>query len=211
MKTESMGRITWFANSRAVLEPRFRSLERSLWGTPGRECVHAKSPQPNGSKAPGHAPHSHYRAQGGASDPRVIVVPLDFSPASLDAARVGASLAGRAQAKLVFCHAIFPKVIPFGPASPPWVSEALRGEALKKMEPAVKLAKQAGVTPTCVVEEGTPVGAILKVARRFAADLIILAPREHGAWALLLFGPSTAEQVTREAESHVMVLRGAHE
>lgn len=211
MKTESMERITWFANSRAVLEPRFRSLEQSLWGTPGGESVHAKCPQPNGSKAPGHAPHSHFRAKDGASNPRVIVVPLDFSPGSLNAVRVGASLAGRTQAKLVFCHAIFPKVIPFGPASPPWVSEALRGEALKEMDPAMNLAKQAGVTATCVVEEGTPVGAILKVARRFAADLIILAPREHGAWARLLFGPSTAERVTREAESHVMVLRRAHE
>ena len=79
------------------------------------------------------------------------------------------------------------------------------------MKLAVNLAKQAGVTATCVVEEGTPVGAILKVARRYEADLIILAPREHGAWARLLFGPSTAERVTREAESHVMVLRGAHE
>jgi nucleotide-binding universal stress UspA family protein len=211
MKTESMERITWFANSPAVLDPRFRSLEQSLWGTPGGESVHAKCPQPNGSKAPGHAPHSHFRAKDGASNPRVIVVPLDFSPGSLNAVRVGASLAGRTQAKLVFCHAIFPKVIPFGPASPPWVSEALRGEALKEMDPAMNLAKQAGVTATCVVEEGTPVGAILKVARRFAADLIILAPREHGAWARLLFGPSTAERVTREAESHVMVLRRAHE
>ena len=119
MKTESMSRITWFANSRAMLEPRFRSLEESLWGTPSRESVHTKSTRPNGSKAPGHAPHSHSRAEGGASNPRVIVVPLDFSPASLDAVRVGASLAGRTQAKLVLCHAIFPKVICFGPASPP--------------------------------------------------------------------------------------------
>ena len=52
------------------------------------------------------------------------------------------------------------------------------------------------------------VGAILKVARRYEADLIILVSRERGAWARLLFGPSTAERVTREAESPVMVLRG---
>src|ERR1035438_4953400 len=85
MKTESMGRITWFANSRAMLEPRFRSLEESLWGTPGREPVHAKSSEPNGSKSPGHVPHSHFRDEGGETNPGVIVVPIDFSPASLDA------------------------------------------------------------------------------------------------------------------------------
>ena len=211
MKTESMGRITWFANSRAMLEPRFRSLEQSLWGTLNKESVHAKSTQPNGSKGPGHAPHSHFRDEGGASNPGVIVVPLDFSPASVDAVRVGASIAGHTQAKLVLCHAIFPKAIPFGPASPPWVGEALRNEALKEMEPAMSLAKQLGIAATCVVEEGTPAVAILKVARRYEADLIILAPREHGAWARLFLGLSTAEQVTREAESHVMVLHEASE
>jgi nucleotide-binding universal stress UspA family protein len=136
---------------------------------------------------------------------------LDFSPVSLDAVRVGASIAGHTQAKLVLCHAIFPKVIPFGPASPPWITEALRDEALKEMEPAMNLAKQAGVAATCVVEEGTPAGAILKVARRYEADLIVLASREHGAWARLMLGPSTAERVTREAESDVIVLREAHE
>src|ERR1035438_819484 len=116
MKTESMGRITWFANSRAMLEPRFRSLEESLGGPPSRERGHAKSGQPNGSKSPGHAPHPHFRGEGGETNPGVIVVPIDFSAASLDAVRVGANVARRTQAKLVLCHAIFPKVIPFGPA-----------------------------------------------------------------------------------------------
>jgi nucleotide-binding universal stress UspA family protein len=210
MKTESMGRITWFANSRAMLEPLFRSLEQSLSGTPGRKSVHAKSNQPNGSKGPGHAPHFHFHDEGAETNSGVVVVAIDFSPASLDAVRVGASVARHTQAKLVLCRAIFPKVIPFGPASPPWVTEALLDEALKEMEPAMNLAKQGGVAATCVVEEGTPAGAILKVARRYEADLIILAPREHGAWARLFLGPTTAETVTREAESHLMVLRPPH-
>jgi nucleotide-binding universal stress UspA family protein len=211
MKTESMGRITWFANSRAMLEPRFRSLEESLWGTPSRESVHTESTQPNGSKDPGHAPHPHFRGEGGEIKPGVIVVPIDFSAASLDAVRVGAKVARQTQAKLVLCHAIFPKVIPFGPASPSWATEALRGEALKDMEPAMNLAKQAGVAATCVVEEGSTARAILNVARRYEADLIILASREHGAWARLFLGPSTTDRVTREADSYVMVLRAAHE
>ena len=211
MKTESIGRITWFANSRAMLEPRFRGLEQSLWGTPTRESDRAKSTQPNGSKGPEHTLHSHSGDEGGETNPGVIVVPLDFSRASLDAVRVGASVALRTQATLVLCHAIFPKVISFGPASPPWATDALRGEALKEMEAAMNLAKQAGVAATCVVEEGTPAGVILKVARRYEADLIILAPRERGDWARLFRGPTTAERVAREAESHVIVLRAPHE
>jgi nucleotide-binding universal stress UspA family protein len=211
MKTESMRRITWFANSRAMLEPRFRGLEQSLWGTPSRESVRSKSTQPSGSRDPGHAPHSHFGNEGREANSGVIVVPLDFSPASLAAVRVGARFARHTQATLVLCHAIFPKVIPFGSPSPPWVTEALRGEALKEMEPAMNLAKQAGVAATCVVEEGTPAGVILKVARRYEADLIILAPRERGDWARLFRGPTTAERVAREAESHVIVLRAPHE
>ena len=211
MKTESIGRITWFANSRAMLEPRFRGLEQSLWGTPSRESVHGKSTQPNGSEGPGRAPHSHIGDESGETNPGVIVVPIDFSPASLDAVRVGANVARHTQATLVLCHAIFPKVISFGPASPPWATEALRGEALKEMEPAMNLAKQAGVAATCVVEEGTPAGVILKVARRYEADLIVLAPRERGDWARLFRGPTTAERVAREAESHVIVLRAPHD
>ena len=87
----------------------------------------------------------------------------------------------------------------------------MRGEALKEMEPAMNLAKEAGVAATCVVKEGTPAGVILTVARRYEADLIILAPREHGAWARLFLGPTTAERVARDAESHVIVLRAPHE
>src|ERR1035438_7072710 len=127
MKTESMGRITWFANSRAMLEPRFRGLEQSLWGTPSRESVHGKSTQPNGSEGPGQTPHSHFGDESGETNPGVIVVPIDFSPASLDAVRLGASVARHAQATLVLCHAIFPKMISFGRTSPQWATEALRG------------------------------------------------------------------------------------
>jgi len=206
-----MGRITWFANSRAMLEPRFRGLELSLWGTPRRESVPAKSTQPSGSKDPGQAPDSHFPDESAETNPGVIVVPLDFSLASLDAARVGASVARHTEATLVLCHAIFPKVVSFGRTSAPCVTEAMRGEALKEMEPAMNLAKEAGVAATCVVEEGTPAGVILTVARRYEADLIILAPREHGAWARLFLGPTTAERVARDAESHVIVLRAPHE
>ena len=75
------------------------------------------------------------------------------------------------------------------------------------MQPLLEAAREAEVSATSVIEEGTPAGVILKVARRFEAALIVLTPREHGAWARLLFGPGTAEQVAREAECHLMVVR----
>jgi len=75
------------------------------------------------------------------------------------------------------------------------------------MEPAIKLAKDAGVVPACEIEEGTPAGVILRVAKRCAASLIVLADVEQWTWARLLFGPTITEQVTRAADCHVMVVR----
>lgn len=161
------------------------------------------------SRHPETKPDAGIADESKATHAAVIVVAVDFSPDSLAAVRVGASLAQDTQAKLILCHAIFPKVIPFGPASAPWITQALRREALNQMEPALKLAKEAGAAAACVVEEGHPAEAILKVAARYEADLIILAARERGPWARLFLGASTAETVTREAESHVMLLRTA--
>jgi nucleotide-binding universal stress UspA family protein len=85
--------------------------------------------------------------------------------------------------------------------------DALREEALNKMEPFVKFAQQKHVQATCVIEEGTVASVVLKVAKRYAAVLIIVTPRPHGNWARILFGPTTAEQIIQEAECHVMVVR----
>ena len=79
------------------------------------------------------------------------------------------------------------------------------------MAPFQELAEQAGVEAKCLVEVGTPVGVILKVANKYAANLIVLNSREHSAWARLLFGRTIAEQVIREADCHVMVVRRTHD
>ena len=78
---------------------------------------------------------------------------------------------------------------------------------MEKMKPALEIAREAGVTATCEIEEGTPTGVILKVARKWGVDLTVLTAQKQGIWSRLLFGPRTTEQVLEEAECHVMVLR----
>jgi len=207
VKTDHMGRITWYANSRAGLEPRVRSQNGRLARTPGRRLVPGQGICANGAKHAEVKPERDSADESGVTPTGVILVPVDFSPASLDAVRVGVSMSRHAGAKLVLCHAILPRVVPFGPASPPWVEKALREEALTEMEPALKLANEAGVTVASVIEDGSPAQAILRVAQRLDADLIILAPREHGRWSRLFSGPTTVERILRDAESHVMILR----
>ena len=137
----------------------------------------------------------------------IILVPFESPQDSLQAAKVGISIARHTLGQLVLCKSFAPKVIPFGPANPPWVGEALRTEMVERMNPVLKLATEAGVAATCEIEEGTPAGVILKVAKRRNADLIVLTAGRHGIWSRLLFGSTTTEEVIHHAECHVMVLR----
>ena len=210
MKSERLDRITWFVNSRASLEPLFRSREEHLGGATGGEVAYVRSMRLDNH---GNGLTKHFSAgsvskeQAENTEGLFIVVPIDLSPSAFEAVRVAASVAAHTHAHLVLCHAIYPKVIPFGPASPPWVADALRDEALKEMQPFLRFAQQQDASATCVIEEGTAAKVILNVARRYGAVLIVLAPQLHGNWARVLFGPTTAEQVIEEAESHVMVVR----
>jgi nucleotide-binding universal stress UspA family protein len=137
----------------------------------------------------------------------LVLVPLDFSTDDTDTARLGMNIARETRAKLLFCHALFSKAVPFDRGFALWVADSLREEAIQKAHPLLKLAEKVGVGADCVIEEGTPSTVILKVARQYSASLIVLTSRDHSAWARLLFGPDTTEQVTREAVCQVLVVR----
>lgn len=215
MKLDSPGPITWYVNSRAMIEPLFRRREADPAPSQRQAFGFRSGPQlpcdDGHGFADGFAPLSGSEEETGAAGEAVIVVPTDFSPASLKAARVGASIAGHTQARLVLCHAIVPRVLPFDPATLRWVTQALRTEATEKMRAVRQLAEEANIAATSVIEEGTPATVIIRTARRAEADLIVLTQREHSPWARLLFGPTTGEQVMRAAECHVVVVRADSE
>ena len=137
----------------------------------------------------------------------VILVPFENPQGSLPAAKVGISIARHVRGQLVLCKSFAPKLIPFGPANPPWVGEALRKELITRMGPVLKMATEAGVAATCEIEEGTPTGVTLKVAKARNADLIVLSAQRQGIWSRLVFGSCTTDEVIDQAECHVMVLR----
>lgn len=210
MRTDSRTRLTWFVNSRAMLEPLFRSRERDSSRLPRNNSFSVEDKWLHGDVAqPAQQASSAARRldETEAATGAVIVVPLDFSPASVTAAQLGVSIARHAHARVIFCHALFPKVIPFGPAAPPWVITERRTDALKKMRSYMEFAREAGLSASGVIEPGTAAGLIIQTARKHAADLIVLAPRSPRSWACRLFGTTTAELVTRQAECHIMILR----
>jgi nucleotide-binding universal stress UspA family protein len=194
-----------------MYEPWFAGQTANFYRAQSSEYLHPRCLKAKNPVEAACAPCSTEEAEDETLGVATVVAAVDFSPTSAIAARVSASVARHTHAQVVFCHAILPRILPFGPAAPACVSEAFRSEATKKMRPFIDLAQEAGVAATCAIEEGTPTGVILKVARRYAAALIILTSRDHSAWARLLFGPTITDQVIRQAACHVIVVRTAPE
>jgi nucleotide-binding universal stress UspA family protein len=136
---------------------------------------------------------------------QVIIVPFDLSPAALEAAKSGLSIAVEAQAQLILCHAIHLNLSPYGPANPARLKAALWREVMEKAEPILTAAQEAGIPAICAIEEGAPAMVITKLAERWRADLIILTTPQGGFFSRLV-EHNTAEKVMREAKCPVIVL-----
>jgi len=135
-----------------------------------------------------------------------ILVPVDFSPASLEAAKCGLKIARRMQGQMVLLHAVHLNLAPYSPANPAWLKDALCQEAAAKARDILGRAQADGVSAACIVEQGSPAAVIAKVAERCQAELIVMTRQPRG-WLARLFGSRTAERVIREAKCPVMVLQ----
>jgi len=135
-----------------------------------------------------------------------VFVPVDFSPASMEAARVGLRIAGSISGQLVLCHALTLNLTPYGPANLPAIKAGLYKEASQRAEPIMIAAQQAGVPAICLIEEGKPAEVITRMARRWNADLIVLTTRLRGGLMRFL-RRRTAEQIMRKAPCPVVALQ----
>ena len=135
----------------------------------------------------------------------MVLTPVDFSPNSLEAVKTAIKLAQETGGQLVLLHAVHVNLITYGPANPAWLTEALCQEATEKAEPLMRLAQAAGVKAFCAVEAGAQSKVILKAAKQWRADLIVLSARPRN-WLGRLFRPRTVEKVVRAAACPVMVL-----
>lgn len=143
---------------------------------------------------------------------RRILHPTDFSPASGPAFVKAVELARLDKAQLLVVHVVTPP-IPFiaeGYLSPGTYEEfeaAARRDAESKMGKFLSRAKRAGVRVSGTVLLGAPHAAIIEIARRKKADLIVMGT--HGRTGLnhLLMG-SVAERVIGRAPCPVLTVRG---
>jgi nucleotide-binding universal stress UspA family protein len=139
---------------------------------------------------------------------RKILVPLDFSPASMEALDYAVSVAKQFRAAIHLMH-VHP---PDEASSTPGAGHLLlqSAEAIERLnEELAGIHRKHAPTfcpENCHVRGGRPYQEIIGLAREIDADLIVLSTRGHSGLKHLLLG-STAERVVRLASCPVLVVR----
>jgi nucleotide-binding universal stress UspA family protein len=141
---------------------------------------------------------------------RRILVPVDFSEHSKDALRYAVDLGSIFDAELILIFVVesvgYPADLGYGQAPIPQLERELSERGRAELE---RLARETVGDRLAVkfhVPAGRPFVEIIKAAREFGADLIVIATHGHTGVEHILFG-STAEKVVRKAPCPVMVVR----
>ena len=137
-----------------------------------------------------------------------ILVPLDFSPASVEALDYAVSMAKQFHAAIHLVHVHPPDEASAAPGAGHLLLQS--AEAIERLNEELTGIHRKHV-PTfcpenCHIRAGRPYEQIIHLAREIDADLIALSTRGHSGLKHLLLG-STAERVVRSAPCPVLVVR----
>ena len=139
---------------------------------------------------------------------RTILVPIDFSRASLQAIEWAKFMAqdGRGSIHLVHAHDLqYPLVLPISP--PIVLSDADIQDRLRR--DLISVATKYGIAEPdahCHIRTGSAFDQICKLADEIYADLIVTSTHGYTGWKHVFLG-STAERVVRHAPCPVLVAR----
>ena len=141
---------------------------------------------------------------------RRILVPVDFSDHSKDALRYAVDFGLIFDAELILVFVVesmgYPADLGYGQLAIPTIERELseRGKAelgrLAEKHIGSKLAVKLHVPA------GRPFVEIIRAAKEFEADMIVIATHGHTGVEHIIFG-STAEKVVRKAPCPVLVVR----
>jgi nucleotide-binding universal stress UspA family protein len=138
-----------------------------------------------------------------------ILVGVDGSPTSVEAARFAQGLAEQAGAKVVYVFAMEPpQVIPVGALSGYVATGKPRTEAeIRQAREFLDglVAERPGIAQDARVEFGRPWETLVDVADHMGADLIVVGSRGHSAGRRLVLG-STSDKVVHHAPCPVLVV-----
>lgn len=141
-----------------------------------------------------------------------IVVGTDFSDPALPALERGVDHARRVGAGLAAVHAISMPILEVpgdssdAPAFPVWSEEEIKDVRARATAKLTEALARFGVEKHGVVEDGTPVEAILSTAEKLGARLICVGTLGRTGLRRMLLG-SVAEAVVRKAHCSVLIER----
>ena len=135
-----------------------------------------------------------------------VLVGVDFSDASLDAARWAARYLAP-EAPLVLAHAVYVPQPPsflrsLYPPVEPVVEDARRGAEVRLQEVADGLGRDADL----IVRVGRPDDTLRNIAQEIGAGILVVGARGERGGVWRLFG-STAERVARQAPCALLLAR----
>ena len=136
-----------------------------------------------------------------------ILVPVDFSPTSMNAMRVAVGLA-EPEGDITLLHVIdkdfVEDAVAAGMGSSDDITARLREQAESNFAAALETVPAEGVTVERMIVVGSPFVEILKIARDLDLPMIVMGMRGRSTSTEdLLFG-STAEKVLRGARVPVL-------
>jgi nucleotide-binding universal stress UspA family protein len=134
---------------------------------------------------------------------QTILVPLDGSPLAERALPYATTLARRSGSRVVLVEAV--QAHPLPGADPGDAQAELTGRAEENLRGTASRLAADGVTAEPHVYDDDPVHAILDLAERQCADLIVMATHGRGGFGRMLYG-SVADQVLRHATIPVLLV-----
>lgn len=139
---------------------------------------------------------------------RNLLLPTDFSDASLEANRYAVELSRRFGARLHLFHAIQDPVayLPFLDSEPLPSREEFESYAQTRLENWILPEDQEGLELVYRWSHGSPFVEIIRYAKGAEIDLIVLGTHGRGFTAHLLLG-SVTEKVVRKAPCPVLTVR----
>ena len=138
---------------------------------------------------------------------RKVLVAVDSSPLAVHAADVGAELARALGAELAFIHVV-DLAVGFLPDTgvPAGELVALAEKSGKELLEQFRRRLPEATVPLEFMTTGKPAKEIVKAAREWPAEVIVIGSHGRGGVKRVLLG-SVAEGVMRHAECPVLVIR----
>lgn len=136
-----------------------------------------------------------------------ILIAVDSEPIAAHAADIGGELARLAGAEVAFVHVIDPELVNAADTGiQPAVFTATAKDEARKLIGEFRLRLPQQVSALEFVQIGSPVGEVVKAAKDWPADLIVIGSHGRGGIKRVLLG-SVAEGVMRQATCPVLVVR----